>query len=232
MDVQGIKNYVRAQLDVDDEELPDSLLNVYLQEAFDRTMAFDNRWPRNETTWSIAKTPGAAAATLPLDLNVPSITSVFIFDPATASKSNQMGIIDQKTGEDWYGYTSGEAATTPTYCSVWQGQLWLWPTPGLGQTINLQMRGYRQPVWSNGASDIPDMDPRIHVTLAYFAISLAYAQQEDEVLEGVYLARWDRDIRQQLRAILDPVHNRPLVLNGGSGPRSGSPGFVLVPPGP
>ena len=49
MDVQTLRNYVRNHLEVDDEELPDTLLNIYLQDAFERTVALDNRWPRNET---------------------------------------------------------------------------------------------------------------------------------------------------------------------------------------
>lgn len=221
MDVNGLKSYVREQLDVDAEELPDSLLNIYLQEAFDRTMAFDNLWPRNESSWQISTSPDTYTASLPPDLNLPSLTSAYI----TGASSHPLLIIDQKTGEDWFGYTNDGAQVDPTYCSVWQGQLHLWPTPALDQTIDIAIRGYRQPVWSNGASDIPDLDPRIHVTLAYFAIALAYAQQEDEVLEGVYMARWDRDLRQQLRAILDPIHSRPLVL-GGMGPRS--PGQSVI----
>ena len=52
---QRLRAYVRNQLEVDDEELPDVLLNIYLQDAFDRTMALDNRWPRNETTWPLSK---------------------------------------------------------------------------------------------------------------------------------------------------------------------------------
>ena len=218
MDVQGIKNYVRAQLDMDDEELPDTLLDIYLQEAFDRTMAFDNRWPRNETTWRVAKVPGEATALLPPDLNVPSLTAVWLL----GSNAHQLLIVDHKTAEDSFGataYQTNSGVSNPTYISVWSGRIHLWPTPDLGASIQIAVRGYRQPVWTNGASVIPDLDERLHVTLAYFAIALSYAQQEDEVLEGVYMARWDRDLRQQLRAILDPVHSRPLVL-GGYGPVS------------
>lgn len=229
MDVEGIKSYVRAQLDVDEEELPDSLLNVYLQEAFDRTMAYDNRWPRNEHAWLVAKVPGTMTVSLPPDLNLPSLTSVWTVG-SSVSDGHQLGIIDHKTGEDWYGYSQAGSVVEPAYVSAWRGQLWLWPSPWIDQAVDLSVRGYRQPVWTNGASDIPDLDPRLHVTLAYFAISLAYAQQEDEVLEGVYLARWDRDLRQQLRAILDPVHNRPLVLHGGSGPMNYGQSYVVNPP--
>ena len=54
-----MRTYVRNHLEVDDEELPDILLNVYLQDAFERTVALDNRWPRYETTWALSKVAGA-----------------------------------------------------------------------------------------------------------------------------------------------------------------------------
>src|SRR6188768_2258184 len=124
MDVQGLKNYVRAQLDLDDEELPDTLLDIYLQEAFDRTMAFDNRWPRNEATWTVAKVPGEAAALLPPDLNIPSLTAAWL----VGSSPHQLLIVDQKTAEDSFGstaYQTNSGVSNPAYISVWNGRLHL-----------------------------------------------------------------------------------------------------------
>jgi hypothetical protein len=96
-------------------------------------------------------------------------------------------------------------------------------------TYNLSVRAYRQPAWDNGASSIPDLDERLHITLAYFAMSLVYAQQEDEILEGVYLARWQRDLSQQLKVILAAPHPRPLVMHGGA-TIGGVPSFIVIPP--
>jgi hypothetical protein len=93
----------------------------------------------------------------------------------------------------------------------------------------VRLRGYRQPVWSASASAIPDLDARLHQALAYYAIGLVYAAQEDEILEGVYMARWQRDVTQQAKMILEPARHRPLVLNGG-GPVGGVPSYVINPP--
>jgi hypothetical protein len=210
---------------VDEEELPDVLLNVYLQDAFDRTMAFDNSWPRYETTWDVSKVPGSSTITLPLDFNVPSLVSV-----VSLTNGYSLAVINHENAEQ--AFFIGDTAPptgTPVYCSIWAGQLHLWPPPQIDVIYNVQLRGYRQPVWTNTASDIPDLDPRLHTCLAYYAISLAYAQQEDEVLEGVYLGRWNRDLTQQMRTIKEPVRNRPLVMNGGS-PIGGVPTFVINPP--
>ena len=211
-------------MEVDEEELSDQILNIYLQEAFDRTMAADNRWPRNETTWILAKVPGNDFISLPADLNIPSITSIM-----SINDGYQLAIVNHENAERHYTPLTTRGVGQPVYVSVWGNRLYLWPRLNADISLDIALRGYRQPVWTNGASDIPDLDPRLHVTLCYFAISLAYAAQEDEVLEGVYLARWDRDLKNQMRTIMEPVHNRPLVLHGGA-PVGGVPSFVINPP--
>jgi hypothetical protein len=141
-----------------------------------------------------------------------------------------MAVINHENAEQaFFTGASTPPTGTPVYCSIWEGQLWLWPTPDISSSYEVQLRGYRQPVWASGASEIPDLDPRLHICLVYYAISLAYAQQEDEVLEGVYLGRWQRDLQQQMKTILAPVRNRPLVMNGGA-PVGGVPTFVINPP--
>ena len=221
MDVAALRSFCRAQLEVDDEELPDTILNVYLQEAFDRTMAADNRWPRYETSWQLSKVAGSDYISLPPDLNPPSVMSVM-----SISQGYPLTVINHENAERAFVPANTNTTGTPVYVSFWGGQMWLWPHVGLDQTFDVVLRAYRQPVWSNGASDIPDLDPRLHATLAYFAIALAYAAQEDEILEGVYMARWDRDLKNQMRTIMEPIHNRPLVMHGGA-TIGGVPSFVI-----
>jgi fructose/tagatose bisphosphate aldolase len=43
------------------------------------------------------------------------------------------------------------------------------------------------------------------------------------------MARWDRDLKNQMRTMMEPVHNHPLVLHGGS-PVGGVPSYVINPP--
>lgn len=107
--------------------------------------------------------------------------------------------------------------------------MFLWPAPAQENTYDLVLRGYRQPVWDNAASTIPDMDPRLHVVLAYYALALAYAKEEDEVMEGIYMARWTRDTTQAAKMILEPNHSRPFVMHGGS-PIGGFSRYTVTPP--
>jgi hypothetical protein len=224
MDVGTIKTYVRNHLEMDDEELPDVLLNVYLQDAFDRTMAYDNRWPRYEKTWELSQVPSADDITLDPEINRPSIMTVIATD-----KGYRLVMISPENAEQTYLNGNITVLTgPPIYYSLWQNKMQLWPRPNV-LPYGVSVRAYRQPVWTNGSSDVPDLDERLHITLAYYAIGLVYAQQEDEILEGVYMARWQRDLSQQMKAILEAPHHRPLVLHGGA-MVGGVPSYVINPP--
>jgi hypothetical protein len=222
VDVQEIRDYVRNHLEMDDEELPDLLLNVYLQDAFEQTVARDNRWPRYEKTWSVSKLPGLATATLPDDVLVPSIMSVM-------AGNQQLVYITQENAERRYSQIASTGGGMPNQYSIWGRELTLWPHPGIDSTFDVTVRGYRQPVWINEASSIPDLDERLHPALAYYAMSLTYSNQEDEILEGVHLARWDRDVMSLMRSINDPPRYRPLVMNG-TGAALGGASYVINPP--
>lgn len=226
MDVEEIRTYVRTHLEMDDEELPDALLNVYLQDGFERTIALDNRWPRNEKIWTVSKVQGQLLAHLDDDVLIPSILSV-----TAHSMNRRLTYITQENAEDLFTQNAVIATGDPVYWSVWQRDMSLWPNPGTNVTYDMTVRGYSQPVWDNAASKIPDIDVRLHPAIAYYAMGLSYAAQEDEILEGVYMARWDRDVKSFMGAIMDPPRHRPLVLNGGPAVLGGS-SYYIVPPGP
>jgi hypothetical protein len=224
VDVTTMRAYVRNHLEVDDEELPDVLLDVYLQDAFERTMSKDNRWPRNEYAWNVSKVAGSIGASLPPNLLIPSILSVI------HSGLQRLTYITRENAEDMFTMSPSATTGTPAYWSTWGREMFFYPNPGVDVSYDVVVRGYRQPAWDNGASTIPDLDERLHPAVAYYAMGLAYAAQEDEILEGVYMARWDRDVAGFMGAIMDPPRHRPLVLNGGTGMVGGA-SYVIVPPG-
>ena len=77
MDVQELRTFTRQQMDVDDRDLPDPILNIYLQEAFDRTMLFTNQWPRNETIWPLSRVANVLTITLPACCPAPVVPFSF-----------------------------------------------------------------------------------------------------------------------------------------------------------
>jgi hypothetical protein len=221
VNTQELRSFVRAHLEVDDEELPDTLLNVYLQDAFERTIAMDNRWPRNEQIFDVSKIAGNDTASLPATLSIPTIMSV-----VSVANGYRLAIIAHENAEDSFVPNNTEGGGNPLYVSIWANEMYFWPRVATDTNYDVKVRAYAQPAWDNNASAIPDLDPRLHIALCYYAMALVYAAQEDEVLEGVYMARWNRDVMQTIKTLMEPVHNHPLVLHGGN-PVGGWPSFVV-----
>ena len=55
MNLQQLRDYIRVQLDMDEEELPNALLDSYLSEGFLRTISMEVRWPFYEKRWNITR---------------------------------------------------------------------------------------------------------------------------------------------------------------------------------
>lgn len=208
---------VRAQTETSDTELSDARINQFLEEAFNRTIAGDNQWPFYEETWTLTQGIGDSTLTLPADCNQPGIVSLF-----DVTNNHRLEMIDYGTAEDLF---LGLATTgTPAYFSLWGGLIQLWPAVTYTATHSYRLRGFRRAVaWSTlGAGSEPDCDERLHIALSHYAIALAYAQQEDEVLETTYMTRWQRDVEMARQAIMEPTRHSPVRM----GPQfSGTVGY-------
>jgi hypothetical protein len=211
VNLQELRDYVRAQLDVDDEELSNALLDSYLSEGFLRTISMENRWPFYETRWTLTKVADTPTVPLPPQVDPPGISS--LIDKSNGYRLMQVG--NELAEDSFVGMWSTTA--NPMYYSIYGTELSLWPTPQEPLDREYSMRGQRLPNnWiTQGASAEPDCDMRLHQLLAHYAIALAYAAQEDEVLEDVYMKRWQSSYLAAHAAICNPRHHRPLIFNGG-----------------
>jgi hypothetical protein len=171
-------------------------------------MSMENRWPGFESRWTATKLAGTADVALPPDCDPAGIFSVI--DGDNGMRLTQVGV---EQAED--NFNKIATTTMPYYYTLWGGALRLWPDPDVDRTLNI--RGYRYPGdWMiGGAGAVVDADPRLHVLLAHYAIALSYAQQEDEVLEDVYMKRFQAGFAAARNAICNPRHNRPLLYAGG-----------------
>jgi hypothetical protein len=115
--------------------------------------------------------------------------------------------------------------------------LQLLPPPG--SLMTMHVTGYRAGAdWINvvGASGECDCDRRLHIPICWYACSLGYAQQEDEVLEATYLNRFKESSAQARDIIMRPNPISPKQVayasypskRGGAG---GSNGVLLSLPG-
>jgi hypothetical protein len=212
VNLQEMRDYIRTQLDMDEEELPNPMLDSYIDEAYMRTISMENRWPFFETSWTLTKLGPDSVAALPASCDPAGLYSVR--DTDTGLRLTQ---VSNEQAEDNFQQLQ-QSVTTPYYYTLWGSELRLWPTSSAD--VNLALRGYRHPSqWmvppTGGAGAVPDCDQRLHFLLCHYAIALCYAQQEDEVLEDVYMKRWQASFVAARNAICNPRHQRPLVLNGG-----------------
>lgn len=229
MKLSELRTNVRRQTETLPDELPDSTIDWYLTQAFERQMAHENAWPLYEKTWELTLDVDASAILIPGDVNRPGIMSL-----RDVTSGYRLTMIDHSQADDWFGGVD-PGATFPGYFSVWGDSLHLWPTMKFAMVRAFRLRGHRLPVdWvSLGPDAEPDCDPRLHGPLIHYAIALAYAQQEDETLETVYMQRWQMDFQAAANAIMQPSHQKPFAMASSisGGGRLGIPGFIVNVPG-
>jgi hypothetical protein len=220
-----LRDAVRAQTDLEEDELDNARLDLYLRDAFNATIGVEREWPFFETSWEVTFAAGEQTAAVPAD--VAGLVSVS--DVATRFRLHE---VDHATAEDEVAYRLRDTTGVPQYYSMWGGLMYLWPATNEERTYRL--RGWRNPNdWvSAGAAAEPDCDERMHIPLVYFACSLVYAQQEDEVLDAMYMNRFREALARAQSDIMRPPSSRPKVLSGGFRRRLGrrDPLLVFHPP--
>lgn len=204
--LQEVRDRVRLQMDLDEDDLVDDLLDQFVLEGFNRTFAEEAAWPFFETLWTFEVPSGATTIEEPADLANPSGMRNAV------TNRNILHVAHRVAIENFQGeILAGE----PNLFSMWGGIIYLWPTP-TEEDRTYQMRGYRKPSWTGVPTDELDGDARLHPAIAHYACSLAYAQLEDTELEAQYMARWQQVMFDIRNDIMRPQHTHPLILNGAS----------------
>jgi hypothetical protein len=210
VNLQQLRDFCRAQLDVDEEEYPNALIDTYLTEAYIRTMAMETEWPFLEHRWVVTKPAGVNTIDIPSDCDPAGIRA--LIDDDSNYRLTQIG---NELAED--SFNSGALVARSLFYSLYGTQIVLWPS-ATSDVRTYRLRGQRMANgdWINGGAGAePDCDVRMHMLLAHYAIALMYANQEDEVLEDVYMKRWQAGFAAIRHAIMAPRTHSPVVLNGG-----------------
>jgi hypothetical protein len=221
-----LRDLVHAQTQTSTGDLSDTVVDWYLQQAYERTINVESRWPFFEQSWQMMLPVGEYRMALPGDVNLQ--VPMALYDVAADRRLNYKG--PEWMDDHYYGPQVG--TMHPIQYTIWQGEVWLYPRVSLTVEREYRLRGYRRYLnWLTPLNE-PDCDSRLHLPLVHYAVALAYAQQEDETLETVYMDRWQRDVELARALIIEPRHHRPLAYANSINevPASG-PSWVLVPPG-
>lgn len=199
-----MRDLVRTQLDLDDTDLPNMLLDAYIQEGYDRAIELEQRWPFFAFEWSI---PFGAdgVGQMPPDARV--------IELLVGASGELLKRIPMRMAVMSFPPGNSPTSGSPTYWAPLNRKLSVFPAPG--DTYATQAIGFRLGAdWINdivvgGASGECDCDRRLHIPICWYACSLGYAQQEDEVLEATYLNRFRESTTMARDAIMKPWTGAP-----------------------
>lgn len=211
MNLSEIRSKVREIVDLDQDDLSDTLLNMYIKDGFERVISLERRWPFYQKKYTLTTVPGQRDYDVALigDGDLREVISLV----DTSAVGNRLEFIAYDDAEAvWVG--SYDQASRPLYFSLWEDKINLWPKPDVAYA--LIARGYRKPNnWYDFDGVEVDADPRLHQSLVYYGVAQVYQLQEDVELASFYRATFDESVRLAASDIMRPASQRPLALSDG-----------------
>lgn len=210
MNLADVRTTVRDISDLDTTDLPNSLLDTFVKEAFQRIVALERRWPFFQETYTMNTVIGQRPYSIAGIGDIREIISIV----ETTASGNRFTEIAYDDAEDiWLGNT--DVAGRPYFWAVWDAQIHLYPKPD--EVYPLTIRGYRNPTYTwltNTALEI-DLDGWFHILLAYYALARVYQRQEDGEMAAMYQRSFEEGVAMARKDLMKSRSHRPFVLSGG-----------------
>lgn len=209
---QELITFVRDITDLDEADLPSSLIVSYLKDGFQRIINLERRWPFLETTYTLSTV--ADQRDYPTSTigsgDLREVTSVL--DNSTSGNRLSLISIDEAEAV-WHG--SFDTPTRPLFYAEWGDVIKLYPKPDT--VYPLTVRGYRKTsyTWTTNLNLQVDCDERLHNAIAYYAVAQAYKRQEDPELSNVYKQSFDEAVMLGRKELMRANGHRPMVMSRG-----------------
>ena len=210
MSLADVRTMVRNISDLDSVDLPNSIIDDAVKEAFQRIIALERRWPKYQETYTFNTVASQRPYTISTIGDIREVISLV----DTSSAGSRLTMIPYDNAEDiWLGNT--DVPSRPYFYAIWDAQLHLYPKPDAVYTITL--RAYRNPVytWLTDTSEAIDLDEWFHILLAYFVLARVYQRQEDPELSAMYLRSFEEGVAMARRDLMKTPSARPLLMSGG-----------------
>ena len=210
MSLADVRTMVRNISDLDSVDLPNSIIDNAVKEAFQRIIALERRWLKYQETYTFNTVASQRPYTISTIGDIREVISLV----DTSSAGSRLTMIPYDNAEDiWLGNT--DVPSRPYFYAIWDAQLHLYPKPDAVYTITL--RAYRNPVytWLTNTSEAIDLDEWFHILLAYFVLARVYQRQEDPELSAMYLRSFEEGVAMARRDLMKTPSARPLLMSGG-----------------
>lgn len=210
MTATTLRQTVRDITDLDTEDLPDSLLNLYIRDGYYRILDVEKRWSFLEQSFTFNTVANQRAYSIAAFTADPISQVVSIVD--NTGVGQRLDMVSYDMAEQTY-MGSYDTAGDPLFYAVWDGDIHLFPKPNNIRTLTC--RGYREPtdwVTSGGAVDA---SPSLHFPLVYYACSRIYQRLEDSAMAAVYKQSFDEGVALARAQINKPTSHGHLIMSHG-----------------
>ncbi len=210
MSLADVRTMVRDISDLDATDVPNSIIDNAVKEAFQRIVALERRYPKYQESYTFNTVNGQRPYTISTIGDIREVISLV----ETSSSGARLTMIPYDNAEEiWLGNT--DTASRPYFYALWDGALHLYPKPDA--VYNITVRAYRNPVytWLSNTNEAIDLDEWFHILLAYFALARVYQRQEDPELSAMYMRSFEEGVAMARRDLMKTPSARPLLLSGG-----------------
>ncbi len=210
MTAADIRAAVRQITDLDSDDLPDALLNLYIRDGYYRILDTEKRWSFLEYSFTFNTRTGVRAYEIASITDEPLGQVVSIVD--NRGTGYRLDMIGYDMAEQTY-IGSYDSNSDPLFYAVWGGSIHLYPKPNNVRTLTA--RGYREPFdWQTEGGDV-DAPASLHFALVYYACSRVYQQLEDSAMAEMYKRAYDEGVALAVRNATTPTSHNPLIMAHG-----------------
>ena len=205
-----LRTQVRSMADLDEVDLPNSIIDQFAREGFQRIYSLERRWPYLQSSYSFNTTVNKREYEISSIGDIREIISVV--DSSTSG--NRLTLIDYNQAEDiWLGNT--DVASRPYFYSFWNKKIQLWAKPDAVYPITV--RAFRNPsyTWLDDTSEGIDLDEWFHALLPYFVLARVYQRQEDAQLSQMYMNSFEEGVGLARRDLMKASSAQPVIMSGG-----------------
>ena len=210
MSLTDVRLMVRNISDLDTTDLPNSVLDDFVKEAFQRIIVLERRRPKYQETYTFNTVVNQRAYTIATIGDIREVISLV----DTSTSGSRLTMIPYDNAEEiWLGNT--DVASRPYFYALWDSALHLYAKPDAVYSITV--RAYRNPLytWLTTITNPIDCDEWFHILLVYFVLSRVYQRQEDPELSQMYLKSFEEGVAMARRDLMKTPSARPMLLSGG-----------------
>jgi len=219
MTAAQLRQTVRDITDLDADDLPDSLINLYVRDGYYRILDLEKRWDFLEKSFTFNTVQGQRAYPISALTADPISQVVSVID--NTGVGSRLDMVGYDMAEMTYN-GSYDTNGDPLFYAVWEGSIHLFPKPNNARTLTC--RGYREPIdWQTTGGAI-DASPSLHFPLVYYAVSRVYQRLEDAQMAAIYKTSFDEGVSLARQNIKKPNSHAQLIMAHGQ--TKGRPTFA------